>query len=66
MGFKVLETKRKHYVTLQEYKIKSPGPFTVSQPVELNEAPMSSPRVETRKLGLNLLLVKLRIYQVQN
>ena len=33
--------------------------------VELNRAPMSSPPVETRRLGLNLLLVKLGIYQVQ-
>ena len=65
MGFKVLETKRKHYVTLQEYKIKPPGPFTVKIIVELNGAPMSSPPVETRRLGLNIILVKLGIYQVQ-
>ena len=32
--------------------------------VELNGAPMSGPQIETRRLGLNLLLVKLGICQV--
>ena len=46
-------------------KLSLPDHFQSKVIVELNGAPMSSPPVETSRLGLNLLLVKLGIYQVQ-
>ena len=67
IGWALRSWKRKGNIMLPYRKTKLSLPDLLQSKliVELNGAPMSSPPVKTSRLGLNLLLIKLGIYQVQ-
>ena len=67
IGWALRSWKQKGNIMLpyRSTKLSLPDHLQSKIIVELNVAPISSPPVETRRLGLNLLLVKLGIYQVQ-